>query len=146
MQEPEQPQNEPQQQAPQSDEHRPSDKWQNRICNALTLVGLLAIVVIGGSSILADVEKKIAEPAPVVDDATTTTQETFEPLAPEPLPLPEPIVEEEDVDTLAVDTALTLEPEVELPADTAVSHHTVPAVHHDERAVPTSHPADSIAH
>lgn len=143
MQEPEQQRVEQQ----QPEEQRTSGRWQNRICNALTLVGLVAVVIVGGSSILADVEHEIATPSSPSEESVPTTQETFEPLAPEPLPMPEPVVEEETVDSLALDTALNLTPESELVVDSVATH---PATHATESAAPApspaTAPADSTAH
>lgn len=141
------PEQQPMEQQQQPEEQHGSGRWQNLICNALTLVGLVAVVIVGGSSILADVEKEIAEPTPATEDVAPTTQDTFEPLAPEPLPMPEPVVEEEPVDSLALDTALNLPPTVESPADTVATHPTshsatVPV----ETTTPVTTSADSAAH
>lgn len=115
---------------PQDTPATPSGKRLDRWCNALTLVGLLAVIGTGGYAIFRDRRPAAQEPA---DPAALPA-----PPAPEELPAEEPLTE------LAIHAAPAPEPHVAPPADTlAADSFAIQAL--DSLADRMRHTADSLS-
>ena len=120
---------------------------QDKVCDALTLVGLLAVIGLGSASLLPESpEPEKAEEAATADSTLLAPTDT---LTEVPTPV-EPVRQEEaKADTLATDS---LELPQEEPADTSAAAHAAkqhqeaesgqPAEHHHESVHPAEHPAD----
>lgn len=115
---------------PQDPPATPSGKRLDRWCNALTLVGLLAVIGTGGYAIFRDRRPAAQEPAaPAALPA---------PPAPEELPAEEPLTE------LDIHAAPAPEPHVAPPADTlAADSFAIQAL--DSLADRMRHTADSLS-
>lgn len=100
---------------------------QDKICNALTLAGLLGVIAFGTASLWPDAKADTAEFAPTVEEADTMQLDTLE-----ELPFIEglPATSEKPADTLNADTLSAL------PTETAdsVSHTPVNIMDSEETA------------
>ena len=105
---------------------------QARICNALTFVGLFAVIIVGGYFILSDFEKeaeiKAAAPtaAPAVEPDLQLEPEAVEE---EPLPELKEQLPTDSVDSTALDAELSDSVTVESPSHEV--HHSADSLHNN---------------
>lgn len=122
--------------------------WQDRICNGLTLVGLVAVVLIGGHAVLfgntSDAQADTSLPAALPEaPAQPESAPLFEETSGAGPSMPE-IIEEE----LPVDTAFIAQPDSLAPAtpdSTAVTHPDTTGAHPAGTHATKHHPADSAS-
>lgn len=138
-------------------EHRPKSKGQDIVCNLLTFVGLVAVVLIGGSAILfggsdeAQAEQSLPgettsalTAGDAADDASEDARRT----------IPELVVEDFPVDTtshaktkrdstLAADSTAHVHPTDSLGHVTDSATHAAHSAHRDKKSGATAH--DSVA-
>ncbi len=113
----------------------PAEKRQERVCNVLTLLGLLAVIVVGGWSICSDVEAEVSAETAVAKPQADVNVEQEEVPSAEPQPDYQPATTVRP-DSLEVEPVDTLEAEEGLMAD---SVH-IPL---DKTTAPSTHEADS---
>lgn len=115
---------------------------QDRVCDALTLAGLLAVIGFGSASLLPERGAGDAPATPTdADSRAAMPVDTMPELPAAPVPT---AVKEEPVQETIADTLL---PDAEQPADTAATHtdaatHASQAEHHTEADDKAEHHTD----
>lgn len=119
---------------PNEEQRHEAHTLQDRVCNALAVAGLLAIVLVGGSSIVSNLRPTDSSAQPTAtEDVTPLPEEdpllsTFDEMLTEPAaPAPETVVAADTMEVELPDTTLVATPE--LPTDTAT--HSPATPHHE---------------